>query len=159
MAVDCFARYIFGPDGADEDSGLLSQPTPCPQQRGRGDWRLRFFIASDLSPDDAPEPLSDSLRLLAAPACLVAALPREPKASSRMLHAVRRKLQETIRATRRYELDARSEWAAYDLPFVVPFGAKPETLVELREASASEADAIWELMTNSARRQRVSTAA
>jgi hypothetical protein len=158
MAVDCFSRYIFGPDGP-VDECLRSQPTPTPHQRGRGDWRLRFFIASDLSPEVVPEPLSESLRLIVAPACIVAALAHEPKASGRMVHAARRKLQETIRATRRYELDHGSEWSTYDTPFVLPFSARAETLVELREASTTEADAIWELMTNSGRRSRVPSAA
>lgn len=158
MAVECFSQYIFGPDGAAGDT-LRSQPPPHPHQRGRGDWRLRFFIASDLSLDDVPEPLSDSLRLLVAPPCLVAALAHEPRASGRIVHAARRKLQETIRATRRYELDDRSEWAPYGSPCLLPFGARSETLVELREASKTEAEAIWDLMTSSTRRSRVPTAA
>lgn len=157
MAVDCFARYLYG-DEVPDDCPVFSQPAPMPHQLGRGDWRLRFFIASNVSSEDAPTPHTHALRLVNEPERLVAAVRHDEKASGRMVHAARRKLQETIRATRRYELDERSAWAAYDAPYVLPLGQRAETLVELR-AARGEADAIWEMMTNSARRPRIPSAA
>ncbi|MBL8739760.1 MAG: heme-binding protein, partial [Myxococcales bacterium] len=146
IAIDSFARYLFGPgaDGCDRDLGLA---VPSPHQCGRGDWRVRFFIANDMAPEEAPLPSSDALRLVREPGRLIAALAHDPKASGRMVHANRRKLQETIRATRRYELEDASDWASYDAPFALPFCQRAETLTEVREASASEAGLIWELMT------------
>jgi hypothetical protein len=130
------ARYIFGEN---EERERMHMTVPVLQSEGvrarasgNGAWTVSFFLSNDLTKCEAPVPKDAGVRLVTAPARLVAVTHFSGNNDEEGRVESRERLLQWLSRQNIYGSDGIVYWAQYDAPFVIPFLKKNEAQLELR---------------------------
>ncbi len=123
-------------DGQSRDGENIAMTAPVIQQAGkpgdaRGGYKVAFLLPAEYTRETAPEPLDPSVRIVATPARLIAAL-RYPGRMSEALHGKQEQALRAELARRKLAVSGEVITAQYDAPFIPGPFRRNEVLIPVR---------------------------
>ena len=109
-------------DGQDRDGESIAMTAPVIQQAGKpgdasGGYKVAFLVPAQYTRETVPEPLDPSVRIVATPARLIAAL-RYPGRMSEALHGKQELALRAELVKRKLAIGGEVISAQYDAPFI-----------------------------------------
>jgi len=142
-AFTTLAAYIFGKNASQESSHMtspvfqeqrsesLSMTTPVLQNPTRNGWTVSFFLSNELTPETAPQPEDEGIRLVMQPETIIGSLRYSGNNSEESRAKSKRSLLAAIAGDGSWRVVEDVSWAQYDQPFAIPFLKRNEAHVAL----------------------------